>query len=104
MACKDLEYPNKSKIHIYLCDDRNRKKIEQLAKEEKINYIKRTNNENFKAGNLNNALKYTKSEYFAVLDADMVPEKDFLVYCMNEILKEDEGKLAFVQVPQDLYN
>ena len=103
-ACKDLEYPNKSKIHIYLCDDGNRKEIEQLAKEEKINYIKRTNNENFKAGNLNNALKYTKSEYFAVLDADMVPEKDFLVYCMNEILKEDEGKLAFVQVPQDFYN
>lgn len=103
-ACKNLEYPNKENVHIYLCDDGNREEIRKLAEYEKINYINRLKNENFKAGNLNNAIKYTKSKYFAVLDADMIPEKDFLIYCMNEFLTSNNEKLAFVQIPQEFYN
>ena len=31
-ACINMKYPNKDKVHIYVCDDGNRKEIKSLAK------------------------------------------------------------------------
>ena len=36
-ACKQMEYPDKNKVHIYLCDDGNRQEVKELA--EKNAYI-----------------------------------------------------------------
>lgn len=38
-ACTFLKYPNKNKIHIYLCDDQNRSEMKVLAQKFNINYI-----------------------------------------------------------------
>lgn len=32
MACQNMKYPDKGKVHIYLCDDGNRPEMEILAK------------------------------------------------------------------------
>ena len=97
-----MKYPSKSKIHIYLCDDGRRKEMEQLCKRMRINYIKRSNNKDAKAGNYNNALKNTKSPYIATFDADMQPSPDFLMKTVPFLI--EDKKVGFVQVPQSFRN
>ena len=101
-ACKEMKYPNKNKIHIYLCDDGRRKEMKDLCRKMKINYLDRKDNENAKAGNYNNALKKTKSPYVVVFDADMRPTKDFLMKTVPYLFLED--KIGFVQLPQCFSN
>ena len=77
--CKKISYPDKSKIHIYLCDDGHRDYIKKMCLDNGINYICRNDNIDAKAGNYNNALKIIKSPFIAVFDADMAPTENFLI-------------------------
>lgn len=97
-GCKNIAYKNKK---IYLLDDGHRPDIEKLADELGINYIKRANNEGFKAGNINNALKYTNSELIAVFDADHVPVSTFLLELVDYFKDHNTG---IVQTPQHFMN
>ena len=58
-GCINMKYPDKDKVHIYICDDSGRKEVEELAKHMKINYLSRKDRSHAKAGNLNNALKHS---------------------------------------------
>jgi cellulose synthase (UDP-forming) len=104
-AAKALEYPDTSKVHIYLCDDGNRKDFANFAKDEKINYLFRRKREGAKAGNLNNALKKSKSELIANFDADMAPYPEFLMktvpFFYPQVSDIDPETLGFVQTPQN---
>lgn len=77
-ACTNLEYPN-NKFKIHVCDDGRRESLKILCSNYKVNYISREDNEGAKAGNINNALKFLTGDLFAVLDADMIPKKSFLL-------------------------
>ena len=101
-ACLNLNYPDKNKLHIYLCDDGNRLNIKNLAKNYNINYISRLTNRNFKAGNYNNALNKTSSPYIATFDADMAPTPNFLEVTLPHF--KDANKIGFVQLPQSFIN
>lgn len=101
-ACKEMRYPNKKKIHIYLCDDGRRKEMKELCRKMKISYLDRKDNKNAKAGNYNNALKKTKSPYIVVFDADMRPTEDFLMKTVPYLFLED--KIGFIQLPQNFSN
>ena len=101
-ACKEMKYPSKSKIHIYLCDDGKRKEMKDLCKKMKIKYLSREDNKDAKAGNYNNALKKTKSPYIVVFDADMRPSRDFLMKCVPYLFLDE--KIGFVQLPQSFSN
>ena len=101
-SCKKMKYPNKSKIHIYLCDDGRRKEMKDICQKHKINYISRKDNKDAKAGNYNHALKKTKSPYIVVFDADMKPTKDFLMKTIPYLFYND--KIGFVQLPQSFSN
>lgn len=96
-GCKNMEYPDKNKVHIYICDD----------------------HVGAKAGNLNNALRHTTSPYVATFDADMIPMHDFLLTVMPYFFldryekdatgawveRKEAGKnIGFVQTPQSFYN
>ncbi|MBQ3307406.1 MAG: cellulase family glycosylhydrolase [Bacilli bacterium] len=96
--CKEMKYPNKNKIHIYLCDDGRRKEMKDLCKKMNIHYIDRKDNRNAKAGNYNHALTKTKSPYIVVFDADMKPSKDFLMKAVPYLFFDE--KIGFVQLPQ----
>ncbi len=101
-GCINMEYPDKNKVQIYLCDDGNRAEMAELAKSFGVNYLTREKNIGAKGGNLNNAMKNSKGELIVTLDADMIPKHDFLektvpYFCVGE-------KIGFVQAPQDFYN
>lgn len=98
VGCKNIKYENKQ---IYLLDDGNRPAIKNLAADLNINYITRNNNEGFKAGNINNALKYTDSELIAIFDADHVPVSTFLIELVDYFKDKNIG---IVQTPQHFMN
>lgn len=99
-ACTNLDYP-KNKIKIYICDDGRRENLKILCDKYNIGYITREDNSHAKAGNINNALKYITGDLFAILDADMIPKKEFLTKTIGYFVKEN---VAFVQTPQVYYN
>ena len=81
-GCLNMDYPDKKKVHIYICDDSNRPEMRNLAHKMNVNYITRTEHKDAKAGNLNNALAHTTSPLVATFDADMIPMHDFLMTCV----------------------
>lgn len=101
-GCINMDYPDKSKVHIYLCDDGNRAEMKELANHMHINYITRTDRKYAKAGNLNNALKNSKSPLVVTFDADMIPMHDFLTACVPYFFTKE--KVGFIQTPQSFYN
>ena len=76
-GCIHLKYPDKSKVHIYLCDDTNRPEMRQLAEQMGVGYFGLSDNTHAKAGNLNHALSKTDSPLVVTLDADMIPTSEF---------------------------
>lgn len=77
-ACLNLDYPDKSKVHIYLCDDGNREEMGVLASQLGVTHLVRDTHKHAKAGNLNHAMKMTSSPYIMTFDADMIPRRHFL--------------------------
>lgn len=121
-ACCFMTYPDKNKVHIYLCDDGNRKEVEKLASEFGVGYLGISGNGDAKSGNLNHAMSKTSSPYIATFDADMIPQHSFLMktvpyFLLSEFVKDDGIwrlrkeeekdsllKLGLVQTPQSFYN
>lgn len=101
-ACQHMDYPDKSKVHIYLCDDGHREEMGVLAKEMGVTHLVRDTHEFAKAGNLNHAMSVTNSPYIVTFDADMIPRHDFLTACIPYFLGEE--KIGFLQTPQTFYN
>lgn len=120
IGCKNMDYPDQRKVHIYVLDDGHREEIRHLCKEVSVGYITRDNNEHAKAGNINNDLSQTNSPYIVTFDADMIPMHQFLIETLpyfigNEVVREQEKRegiaeekrtkrLGFLQVPQAFYN
>ena len=102
IGCLNMKYPDKDKVHIYICDDGKRENIKNMCENLKINYISRNDNLHAKAGNINNALKITKSPYVVTFDADMIPTSDFLMVTIPHFILDE--KMGFVQLPQSFYN
>lgn len=101
-ACKGMKYPDKSKVHIYVCDDGNRAVVRQMAESMGVGYITRTNNKDAKAGNYNHALELISSPLVATFDADMMPTENFLMTTVPFFIKQ--VKVGFVQLPQSFTN
>lgn len=122
-ACKYIDYPDKSKVHVYLCDDGNRESVRKLASVLKVGYFGMEHNDLAKAGNLNNAIAQTNSPLIVTFDADMIPNSNFLYetvpyFFLPKMKKDDDGnwvmkdddeidendKIGFIQTPQSFYN
>ncbi len=121
-GCKHMEYPDPSKVHIYLCDDNDRPEMAKLAQKMGVGYFGLSGNKLAKAGNLNNALSKTDSPLVVTFDSDMIPRSSFLMktvpyFFLPEMILEDgvwrkrteeeldpDYKIGFVQTPQSFYN
>lgn len=86
---------------IWLLDDGAREEMKQLAEELGVAYLSRTDRAHAKAGNLNNALKHSTSDYVAIFDCDHAPSPDFFERTLGYF---NDPAVAFVQTPQDFYN
>ncbi|MEX2280862.1 MAG: glycosyltransferase [Gemmatimonadota bacterium] len=95
-ACA-IRYPHRT----YFLDDGKRDELRQIAQDLGIGYIRRTNNANAKAGNLNFALSVTSGEFILQLDSDHVPLPNIIHQLLGYFTDE---RVAFVQTPQDFYN
>ena len=114
LACMRMDYPDKEKVHIYLCDDGRREEMRGLADELGVNYLIRDTHEGAKAGNLNFALANSSSPYIVTFDADMQPQSCFLLRTIpyfidaeekNRALPRDKRvKMGFLQTPQSFYD
>ncbi|MFX4906851.1 glycosyltransferase, partial [Acinetobacter baumannii] len=62
----------------YLCDESNDEYLKKICTTLGVHHITRTQKTNAKAGNINNALKYSTGELCVVLDPDHVPYPNFL--------------------------
>lgn len=119
-GCLHMDYPDKSKVHIYICDDGNRREIAELAGKMGVGYFGLAENAEAKAGNLNNALFKTHSPLVVTMDADMIPMSHFLInnvpyFFLPMLEKNKDGiwvkrekpldeKIGFIQTPQSFYN
>jgi len=92
-----MDYPHRT----YLLDDGNRVEVRELCEELGVHYITRENNLHAKAGNLNHAFDQTEGDYVAILDADHVPEPNFLSRMIGYFRDPEVG---FVQSPHAFSN
>lgn len=122
-AATHVLYPDKNKVHIYICDDTNRPEMRELAERLGVGYFGLSGNKHAKAGNFNNGLNNTKSPLVATFDADMIPHRQFLMrtvpYFFLPFVKKDRDgnwaprekheidenfRVGFIQTPQSFYN
>lgn len=85
----------------WVLDDGHRPEVAEMAAALGARYVTRTDRSHAKAGNLNHALELTNAEFVAVLDADHVPEPNFLRHTLGYFA---DPKIALVQTPQEFYN
>jgi cellulose synthase/poly-beta-1,6-N-acetylglucosamine synthase-like glycosyltransferase len=103
-ACHNIKW--KAGTKIYLLDDstaeEDKKNMEILSKEFKVQLITRSDRAGYKAGNLNNAIRnHVTENYFAVFDSDQAPDPEFLEETMDQFSNNEVG---FVQTPQHFIN
>ena len=95
---KSMKYP-KNRMHIFVLNDsanqKTRKELESICKELKVRFIYRDTNKGFKAGAINNFLKYSKDEFVAIFDADeYLMDNNFL---LDTTPYFQDSKIAYVQ-------
>ena len=113
-GCLHMKYPDRSKVHIWICDDNRRPAMRALAEEMGVGYFDRPNNEGAKAGNLNHALGLTSAPYVVTFDADMIPRSDFLLKTIPYFVDAERRqadkpeaerlRLGLLQTPQSFYD
>ncbi|WP_062313858.1 glycosyltransferase family 2 protein [Demequina rhizosphaerae] len=85
----------------WVLDDGRSDDMRDLAAELGARYVRRLSSGGAKAGNINHALTLAKGEFFAVFDADFVPDRSFL---LETVPFFTDDRVAFVQTPQTYGN
>jgi len=96
-------YPH---FEVWVLDDGHDPALEQQVRALGANYLTRSNNQDFKSGNINRALgefeaRGALGEYIAILDADFVPRPQFL---RRTLALMKDPTIAIVQTPQSFYS
>lgn len=86
---------------VLVLDDGKREWVEMLCREVGATYLARGTNIHAKAGNLNYGLAHTTADFLITLDADHIPESNFIERTLGYFR---DPKLAFIQTPQTFYN
>jgi cellulose synthase (UDP-forming) len=96
-----IHYPHPIDIRIHVLDDGRRSEMRDVAEAEGANYIARSTNEGFKAGNLRLAMEQTHGDLIIICDADTRP---FPTILENTLGYFRDPKMAWVQTPQWFYD
>ena len=89
-----MDYPA---FTVWLLDDTGRPELQQLAQQLGCRYRARSEHAHAKAGNLNAALPLLQGELVAVLDADVVPQRNFLQRTVS-LLEQDSGAALVLSI------
>ena len=96
-GCINIIYPHTT----FLLDDGQRPEVSALAARMGCQYLTRPDHNYAKAGNINAALLKTDGEFIVIVDADMVPQPNFIEKTLGYFRDE---RVAIVQLPQEFYN
>jgi len=95
-AALKIKYRNKK---VYILDDGHRASIKRLAEILGCEYIRRDNNLDYKAGNMNHAFNgHSSGKYILALDADQVVKPEIAQELLGYFQKDD--KLALITTRQ----
>lgn len=94
---KSMTYPFPIDLRIHALDDGKRPEMRRVAEEEGANYITRSTNIGYKAGNLRNAMEQTAGDFIVICDADTRPFPGLLEETLGYFR---DPKVAWVQTPQ----
>jgi len=86
---------------VLVLDDGDRPELAVLAGRLGAIHLARRESVDAKAGNLNFGLRHTDAEFLMILDADHVPQPQFLERTLGYL---DDPSIAVVQTPQAYYN
>lgn len=93
-----LDYPN---LKVWVLDDGRRAWLKAFCEAKGAGYFTRPDNTHAKAGNINHALTKTNGEFFAIFDADFVPQRNFLLRTIGFF---SDPRIGIVQLPHTFYN
>lgn len=97
-----VDYPN---VEVLVLDDGKRDWLREFCEARGARHVIRPDNKGAKAGNINHALQMLQAEgppdFFAVLDADFVPHRNFL---RRAVALFHDSKTGLVQTPQHFFN
>ena len=97
LDAKNIRYPHDIDMRIHVLDDGNRPAMEEIARQEGVNYITRDGNVGFKAGNMRNGMEQTSGDFLVICDADTRPMPSILENTLGYFRDPD---VAWVQTPQ----
>lgn len=100
IGAQSLDWPS-NRLRVCILDDGKRDWLREYCAQRGVDYFTRESNEHAKAGNINAAIARTDGEFFLVLDADFIPQENFLYRAMG--LFEDP-EVGIVQIPHSFYN
>jgi cellulose synthase (UDP-forming) len=96
-AARDMTLAHRT----WVLDDGDSDALQRICAAEDVGYLRRDGGLHAKAGNVNAALARTGGEFVVILDADHVPEPDFLLQILPHF---EDPDVAFVQSPQSYTN
>jgi len=108
--CLNFDYP-RDRYEIIIADDSDCEKtknlIDNYSKYENVRIIRRNHRNGFKAGALNNVLRYSNGEIIVVFDSDYTPPRDFLKRIIAPFLDDDEvvcvqARMSYINSDQNL--
>ncbi len=105
--CLKFDYPG-NRYEILIGDDSNKSEVSDIIDEfarkhrGRVRVIRRPTNKGYKAGNLNNMLKYSRGEILVIFDSDFVPSRDFLKRIIQPF--SESKKVAAVQSRWEFLN
>jgi cellulose synthase (UDP-forming) len=94
---KAVRYPHAIDMRIHVLDDGRRARMRQVCDEEGINYITRSSNIGFKAGNMRNAMEQTSGDFIVICDSDTRLFPSILENTLGYFRDPD---VAWIQTPQ----
>ncbi len=96
-ACLEMDYP-KDRYEIVVADDSTDPEViaetDKYLNHPQVKIIRRTNRSGFKAGALNNAMKYSNGDIIVLFDSDFIPPRNFLKRAISHFR---DPKVAVVQ-------
>jgi len=103
IGAKALRHPRKE---IIVLDDGRRDWLQQFCAAQGVGYMRRPDNRDAKAGNINHALRQLADraeppDFVAVLDADFVPHRGFI---SRSLALFHDPTVGLVQTPQHFFN
>ncbi len=95
-----IDWP-KDRLQVCILDDGKRDWLRDYCAARGVTYFTREGNKDAKAGNINAAITRTSGDFFMVLDADFVPQPNFLYRAIGLF---QDPKVGIVQIPHNFYN